>query len=370
MRNVELRIFFRNHRLHRFPRFVPVLGLAILGVLLVPGCHRKTSSVWPTDRDRTEVSDELTVWRDSISTRQFLESEVDSLPDSTTVISRDSVSLTGDSLIKIVRLLGFGVWADGAARRDSLSFGVTVDSLQSDTSPRDTFCRVIARDSTNVGIGVLQCDRYWVIKYRPDTTVDTLAHPPLMAITWRLDSLAPRPVLHQDTVAEFEKPMTWLVDRYLDLRKENTKPLYDLRRMTGYSLYLPNTTDAPNVLFLALTNQGNADTFRLSATANLHGVYNLYEPDSAYTVRKGEPVNLTVQTDKPNLTGDKYYFLARIEGQRVLLGTDTVSASNPITFNTVGLQHLLVEVVPQSNLLYPRTDFAFTVWSLPVRVTD
>lgn len=356
----------------RFPRLAPALALALLGVLLVLGCQSKAPPPWPwwTDQDRTEVNNELTAWRDSISTRMFLEGAVDSLLDSTTVISRDSVSLTGDSLIKIVRLLGFGTRADGAARRDSLSFGVTVDSLYSDTSWSDTFCHVIAIDSTNAGFATLQCDRYWVVKYRPDTTVDTTAHPPLTTVTWRLDSLAPAPVLHRDTVREFEKGMTWLVNRYLYLRKENTKPLYHLRRMSGFSLYLPNTTDAPSLRFLALTYQGKTDTFRLNATADHHGIYNLYDQDSAYTVRKGEAVNLQASTDKPTLKGDKYYFIARIEGQRVLLGADTLGASKPITFTTSGLHHLLVEVVPQSNLFYPGRDFAFTVWSLPIQVKD
>jgi hypothetical protein len=350
--------------------------LVILGVLWVPGCHSKVPPPWPwwTDQDRTEVNSELTAWRDSISTRQFLEGAVDSLlestPDSLSIIPRDSVATTGDSVIKIVRLLGFGTRADGAARRDSLSFGVTVDSLYTDTSWSDTFCDVIAVDSTNTGTGILQCDRYWVIKYRPDTTVDTTAHPPVTTVTWRLDSLAPRPVLHQDTVFEFEKPMTWLVNRYIYVRKENTKPVYHVRRMSGYSLYLPNTTDAPSLRYLVLTYQGNTDTFKLGATANLHGIYNLYDPDSAYTVRKGEAMNVTVLTDKPNLKGDKYCYIARIDNQRMLLGTDTLSASKPVTFGTSGLHHLLVEVVPQSNLLYPRTDFAFTVWSLPIRVKD
>ncbi len=356
----------------RFPRLAPALALALLGVLLVLGCQSKAPPPWPwwTDQDRTEVNNELTAWRDSISTRMFLEGAVDSLLDSTTVISRDSVSTTGDSLVKIVRLLGFGTRADGAARRDSLLFGVTVDSLYSDTSWSDTFCHVVAIDSTNAGFATLQCDRYWVVKYRPDTTVDTTAHPPLTTVTWRLDSLAPAPVLHRDTVREFEKGMTWLVNRYLYLRKENTKPLYHLRRMSGFSLYLPNTTDAPSLRFLALTYQGKTDTFRLNATADHHGVYNLYDPDSAYTVRKGEVVNLQASADKPTLKGDKYYFIARIEGQRVLLGADTLGASKPITFTTSGLHHLLVEVVPQSNLFYPGRDFAFTVWSLPIQVKD
>jgi len=356
----------------RFPRFLPVLALAILGVLWVLGCHSNAPPAWPwwTDQDRTEVNSELTAWRDSISTRQFLEGVVDSLIDSTTIISRDSVSPTGDSLIKIVRLRGFGTRADGAARRDSLSFGVTVDSLYTDTSWSDTFCHVIAIDSTNTGFATLQCDRYWVVKYRPDTTVDTTAHPPLTTVTWRLDSLAPAPQFHEGTTFEFEKPMTWLVSRYVFLRKENTKPLYHVRRMSGFSLYLPNTTDAPSLRFLALTYQGTTDTFLLNATATHHGIYNLYDPDSAYTVRKGEAVNLMASADKPALKGDKYYFLARVEGQRVLLGTDTLGASKPITFTTSGLHHLLVEVVPQSNVFYPGQGFAFTVWSLPIRVKD
>jgi len=104
--------------------------------------------------------------------------------------------------------------------------------------------------------------------------------------------------------------------------------------------------------------------------ADRHGINNLYDPDSFYTVRKGEVVNLMVQTDKPTLKGDKFYYIARIENQRVLLGADTVLAAKPITFASAGIHHLLVEVVPQSNLYYPGRPFAMTVWSLPIRVKD
>jgi hypothetical protein len=356
----------------RFPRLAPALALAVLGVLLVLGCQSKAPPPWPwwTDEDRTEVNNELTAWRDSISTRMFLEATVETLNDSTTIIARDSISPTGAELVKIVRLLGFGTRADGAARRDSLSFGVTVDSLYTDTSWSDTFCHVIAVDSTYTGFGTLRCDRYWVIKYRPDTTVDTTALPWDTTVTWRLDGGARAPVLHQDSTFEFEKGMTWLVNRYLYLRKENTKPLYHLRRMSGFSLYLPNTTDAPSLRYLALTYQGIADTFKLNADSTLHGVNNLRSPDSAYTVRKGEVVNLMLQTDKPKLKGDKFYYIARLENQRVLLGTDTLTVSKPITFANAGLHHLLVEIVPQSNLFYPGSEFAVTIWSLPIRVKD
>ena len=54
----------------------------------------------------------------------------------------------------------------------------------------------------------------------------------------------------------------------------------------------------------------------------------------------------------------------------MLLGTDTIAVSRALTFANAGLQHLLVEAVPQSNLFYPGNDFAITVWSLPIRVEE
>ena len=91
------------------------------------------------------------------------------------------------------------------------------------------------------------------------------------------------------------------------MRKENTQPVYHLRRLSGSSLYLPSTTDAPNIRLISLTYQGFTDTFRLGATSNNHGINNLYDRDSAYRVRKGEPFNLRVQAaEVPKLKGDSY----------------------------------------------------------------
>jgi hypothetical protein len=352
---------------------VPLLATAVLGLLLVIGCHSNTAAPWPwwTDADRDQVQTELTAWRDSISTRSFLESAVESFGDSTLIISRDSTSPTGDSLIKIARLTGFGMRSDDAARRDSLWFSVAVDSFHTDTSWSDTGCHVTAVDSSNSGKGILRCDKYWVIKYRPDSTIDTAVHPYDTTITWRLDAQAPTPEVHEGQSFEFEKDLSWLANRYVYLRKVNTQPVYRLRRLSGSSLYLPNTTDAPNIRLISLAYQGVTDTFRLGATNDNHGINNLYDRDSLYSVRKGEPFDLLVRASEvPKLKGDRYWFFARIENQRILLGTDTLVAFKALSFASPGLQHLLVEAVPQSNLFYPGNDFAITVWSLPIRVKE
>lgn len=357
----------------RTPGYVPLLAAAVLGALLVIGCDSEAPPPWPwwTDADRTQVNAELAAWRDSISTRSFLEGAVEAFSDSTFIIARDSTSPTGDSLVKIARLTGFGMRSDDAARRDSLWFSVGVDSFYTDTSWSDTGCHVIAVDSSNSGKGILRCDKYWVIKYRPDSTIDTTVIPYDTTITWRLDAQAPAPEVHEGQTFEFEKDLSWLVNRYVYLRKENTQPVYRLRRLSGSSLYLPSTTDAPNIRLISFAYQGVTDTFRLGATNNNRGINNLFDRDSLYSVRKGEPLNLRVQAaEVPKLKGDRYWFFARIENQRVALGADTLGVSAALTFANAGLQHLLIEAVPQSNLFYPGNDFAITVWSLPIRVKE
>jgi hypothetical protein len=357
----------------RTPGFVPLLAAAVLGTLLVVGCQSKSPPPWPwwTDADRAQVTSELAAWHDSISTRSFLEGAVEAFSDSTTIISRDSTSPTGADLVKIARLTGFGLRSDDTARRDSLWFSVGVDSLNTPTSWSDSGCHVIAVDSSNSGKGILRCDKYWVIRYRPDSIIDTTVSPYDTTITWRLDAQAPVPEVHEGQTFEFEKDISWLVKRHLYLRKENTKPVYHLRRLSGSSLYLPSTTDAPSIRLIALTYQGITDTFRLGATSNNHGINNLYDRDSLYSVRRGEPLNLRVQaSESPKLKGDRYWFFARTENQRRWLGSDTLGVSAALTFANAGLQHLLVEAVPQSNLFYPGNDFAITVWSLPIRVKE
>jgi hypothetical protein len=337
-----------------------LLLLPVLGLLLMLGCHDNTPPPWPwwTKQDQDSVAKELTAWRDSISTRFFIENGIQGLADSTTIISRDSVSATRDTLaIKVRRLLGFGLKADDATRHDSLMFGVTVDSLTTDTICGDTFCHVIAIDSSATGFCMTSYNEYWLLRYKPDTSVVG----PETTITYKLIS---QQLVAADTQAQ--KPAPWKATRYLYLRKDGAD--YSLTRMSGFSLYAPNTTNAPALRYIALTYQGMTDTFLLSARANRKGIYNLRHKDSLYTVQTGEPLTVLVKTDKPKLKGDMFYFIARIDTLRTILGKDTLGATRNVSFSSPGIKHLVIEVIPQSNIFYPASDFTATIWSLPILV--
>jgi hypothetical protein len=341
-----------------------LLAGALLGLAVLSGCTDKAPPAWPwwTSADSTAAKAELAEWRDSTNTRLFVEGASEPLLDSAGIIARDSTSPTGDSLIKIRRLTGFGLAPGSLIRWDSLLFGVTVDSLMPEVTG-DTFCHVTTKDSSATDFCILSLDEYWVVKYRPDTTVDTTAAPPETTITWRANTGA---LISGPT--EFQKNVPSMAKRYLHLRK--TGPDYELRRLSGYGLYLPTTSDAPVVRYLILNYQGSTDTFRLGAQMDhVHGIYNLRDKDSLYEVRTGESLSVQVVTDAPSLAGDQYYFLARVDGRRSYLARGTgMTGFRRVAFTTTGVRHLTVEVIPQSNLLYPDESFTATIWSLPVRV--
>jgi hypothetical protein len=223
-------------------------------------------------------------------------------------------------------------------------------------------------DSSVNGFGILQYDRYWVIQYHRIVTVDTTVAPPETTVTYRLDSLAPPPRLVQGQTFETQKDAPWNVKRYVYLRKAGSA--YPLRRMSGFSVFLPTTTDAPNISMISLSYQGYTDTFRLGGQQNRKGIYNLRDRDSLYAVIKNTPLGLRINTGKPSLGGDRFYYFARLDTQRILLGKDTTGLTASVVFPNAGLKYLLIEVIPQSNLFYPQREYAIAVWSMPIRVKD
>jgi hypothetical protein len=354
----------RGHRLVLLAQGVLFLGL----VLGLTGCQNEAppDANWWTDADVQAAKSELDAVRDVISTRGFIEGAVEGLGDSATIIASDLASANGDSMVKVRRLLGFGLLPADLGRRDSLLFGVTVDSLTTDSIPGDSFCYVMAIDSSLNGLNVTQFDAYWVVHYKPDTLIDTTASPPETTINYSMKNI--------DTVAlstptELQKEAPTYAKRYVYLRKQGAT--YDFRRMSGFSMYLPTTSDAPSISYVALSYQGVTDTFRLNAQANHRGVYNLRDRDSLYRVRKGESLQVFVKTGTPSKAGDLYYYLARAGGSRFYMARgDAMTAPRAIAFSEAGLKHLFVEVIPQSNLLYPGSKFTAAIWSLPVEVTE
>jgi hypothetical protein len=325
--------------------------------LLLAGCQSTVSNVWWTSRDETAVNNVLSAWSDSTSTRQYVEDGVEGLADSAGLLAQDSISTTGDSLIKVKHLTGFGLFEADMTLVDSLHFGVSVDSISDQTFPGDSFCHVIATDSAANSFADLAFDQYYVVTYRPSLKTDSGASYTLDTVRLVKSSL------------QLQKDVPLKSARQLFLKK--TGSAYDLRRMSGFGVYLPSTTNAPAVRWISLARGGETDTYRLNVEGNYKGIYSLCNVDSLPTVKVGESLGVYVDVDAPAQAGDQYYFIDRADGQRSLLSEGTaMTAPGSVAFSQTGIQQLVIEVIPQSNLLYPASPFTATIWSLPLRVTN
>ncbi|MEO0107594.1 MAG: hypothetical protein ABIK62_00240, partial [candidate division WOR-3 bacterium] len=248
---------------------------------------------------------------------------------------------------------------------DSLIFGIGVDSLSRDTIRADTFCHVVSTDSALNSFAVVSFDRYLVLKYRADTTISPKAE---TTIVYRLDSLAPPPYEVRRTT-EMQKNIRLRAVRHLLLQKQGSS--FSLQRMTGFCCLLPNSDSAPVLRSLVLTHEAGTDTITLMPGPKNLGIYRLMHRDSLLVVRRGSSLGITVTVEPPELPQDQYYFLARVENQRLVLARGT-SMSEPtyVQFPRAGLKALTIEVIPQSNLFYPAQSFTTSIWSLPVRVVE
>ncbi len=340
--------------------------LIALFLLLIFSCGTKPPPPWPwwTAQDSLAVLSELALWRDSINGFHFLKKAsgdtlMRNIEISIPLASEDLVSRTGDSLIKIAHLLGCYEKIGDSLHIDEMIFGVKVDTLQT----KDTFCFVTYKDSTRNCIAALRFDSLWTVKFRIDTILTNVT--PWETI-WELDTFYKRGFAYPE---EEEKKYHFTTVRKLELRKEKFQTVYKLKYLTGFTMYLPSSAEAPKVKFVAFIRPERSDTFYAFSSSGRLGVMNLKLKDSIFRISKNELVNVKILADS---SADNNYFFMSYGLPNVSSKYNITKSSGTgqttVSFSSEGLKHLYFEVIPGSNLYYPSSLWKSTTWAIPINV--
>ncbi len=336
-------------------------SLFVIFCLLVAGCGTEAPADWQwwTAADSAAVRDTLTAWRGVLNAYTAL-SDTLRLNLSVRLTAADSTSADGDTLYKFARLLA--VWSVPAesGHVDEYRFGVTVDTMVLQGRPMtDTFCQVGYRDTLAETKAYFLYDSLWVVAFRPETLPDT-------SVVFRVAGVERRGFATPETSS---KTHNWAARREVFLPKDSAGP-YRLERLTGFAAFVPTAQDAPSISQVVLNRPGQSDTFFYSPRRDGRGLYNLRLLDSLYTVHQNEPVDLIVTTSTPADTNvDRNRFFVGIEGRKLDITAGARRGAVSFSFSQPGYQHIYLQVLPLSNLLYRNTPFTNTTWALPVRVS-
>lgn len=334
--------------------------LSTLFALLFLSCGREAPPLWPwwTKEDSLAVQQELAKWK-SVLTQTLFVYGVKTIPTLSRVHRKDSTSITGDSLQKIQHITSVKDSLIQSFHSDSFQFGVTTDTV----ALTDTFCEVTFKDSLAL-FGLINYDTLWMLKYQQDTIIDTTKVPPETSYVWLLDTLEKRP-----KIGDVGKYYSASAMRKLHFKKVSSE--YKLNRLTGFAVFIPEPDSAPKIQYVAFSKPGKTDTFYYAPRKDLKGLYNLRHIDSLYTLKKDEPIEVTVSTTTPEDTAidRNFFFLQIMGGAKTNISTsDPKSGTGTVRFPDTGIKHLNIEVVPASALYYPKTVYKATIWAIPVKV--
>lgn len=340
------------------------LLLAGAAVLTTVGCDVAPEQRWPwsTADDTTAVLTELARWRDVFDPGNVLGDTLQ-LDLRVGLVFSDSSSATGETLFKLAHVTR--AWYESGERqhRDSLFFGVTADTV----AMRDTFCDVIRyRDLAPECRLWYEYDSLWVVGFRPETIVDTTRTPPETTINQRPSHTELR---GYETPQRAAKEFVWSVSRRMYLPKSGG--VYTLRKTTGFRATMPDAENSPNSTWLAMLRPGRSDTFHYRPRPNGSSVNNLWPIDSLFEVRTGEQFTVVTTASTPaDTVADKNRFYVIMSGRRTDITIAARRGEGAVSFaaGDTGIQHIFVEIIPWSNLLYPDADFSGMLWSIPVRV--
>ncbi len=357
----------------KFPFDNPRVKILIFLGILLTQCGRVPPPKWPwwTREDSTAVRQALEQWHGYLDPRRAW-SDTFRFDLVTGLNYVDSSSRTGDTIYKIAHLIRAWVEPGENLRSDTFldiyQFGVTVDTVVMN----DTFCQVIYRDSFNSSRLQLEFDTLWVVGFRPDTIIDTTKSPPETTIVQRVNYVEKRGFPErQYTFKEF----CWSANRWLFLRRD-TMPetcYYSLVKISGGFSLIPRAEDAPQITRVILSKPGRVDTIYYSPRNDGKGLTNLKSLDSLYTIRSGEDVGILIATSTPSDTiADRNRIFVTVKGRTTDVTTSAKGGSGVVHFADAdtGYQHIYIQVLPATNILYPKSDFTGTFWAIPVRVTS
>jgi hypothetical protein len=340
--------------------------------IVISSCGREAPPDWQwwTKGDSTAVYDTLKLWRTTFNGFNFLCGQNNAqliypLEITVPLTSSDTISRTGTTLVKIGNFLGGYYQISDSTHIDDLLFEVKNDSIET----KDTFCFITYQDTSENCIAKLRYNRLWIVHFQV-SAIDTTVSP--WDSTWRVSSI--NDSLCTDTLVA-EDTFHFTAMRKLELKKDSSATSYRMKYITGFTLYVPNSTDAPAVSNVVLSQLTRIDTFYSGARQDKKGIYNPKLKDSLYTIAKDESITVTINTSTPSDTAsDRNYFF-------VSCGTPYISAKYNITssptkgigkvaFSTSGIHHLYIEVIPASALFYPNAQRKSTTWSIPILVTQ
>jgi hypothetical protein len=329
--------------------------------LFLSGCGTEPPAdwVWWTSADTQAVRTELAGWRQVFDANRTFTDTL-RLNLSTRLSAADSTSTTGDALYKFAHLIAVWTVPAESGHADEFRFGVTVDTMALHGEPMDdTFCQVAYRDTLARTKAYFLYDSLWVVAYRPDTLPDS-------SVVYHVAGSGVRGYEIPQLAA---KTHDWAARREVFLHKFDSIATYKVKKVSGFAAFVPSSQDAPGIDRLVLSQPGRADTFFYSPDTFGHGLYNLKPLDLLYTVQQDDPINLLVTTSTPIDTNtDKNRFFVGLGGARWEISAGARSGTTTIAFADTGYQHIYVEVMPLSNLLYRDRGYKSTIWALPVRV--
>jgi len=354
-------------------RYLLFITIGIIFTVMFSSCNQKSPAPWPwwTSADSVAVNNELKLWRDTFNGYHFISGQNNAtltypLEVFVPLVSSDTTSRNGDSIVKIAHFLGaFHVLGD-STHLDELIFEVKNDTIET----RDTFCFVTYNDSTRNCIGVLRYDSLWIIKFQI-ASVDTTVTP--WDTSWRVSSIT-KTADSIYTVHEEQNIYPFTIMRKLELKKDSAATFYRMKNFTGFGKYIPNTTVAPTIGSVILSKSTRTDTFYYGARLDRKGIYNPKSKDSLFTIPVGESLTVKINTTTPTdtLTDRNYFFVSCGTPYVTTKHNITIAPNNgsgKVAFTHSGLMHLYIEVIPASTLFYPYSQWKSTTWAIPIKVT-
>lgn len=350
-------------------RYALIVTIGIVIIVMISSCGREAPAPWPwwTSQDSSSVKLVLAQWSSTLNGFNFIRGQNNMqinypLQSSVPLIHSDTISRNGLPLVKIANFLGFYNALQDSVYVTDLLFGVKNDTI----ARTDTFCFVTSKDSCENCLAYLRFNRLWVVKFQI-AGIDSSIVP--WDTTWRVSSITDS-ILPDTQALSNQYGLT--VMRKMELKKESFE--YLMKSITGFTRYIPNSTDAPAISNVVLSRLNRVDTFYSGARMDKKGIYNPRLLDSLYTVAKDESITVKITTSTPSDTAtDRNYFFVSC-GMPYVTSKQNVSVSHKlgmgkIAFSTAGINHLYIEVIPASALFYPYRQWKSTTWAIPIRVT-
>ncbi|MGQ9708386.1 MAG: hypothetical protein ACUVUR_05870 [bacterium] len=342
-----------------------IIGFGL--TLFLSDCGRMPPASWPwwTADDSAAVKQAISSWQNFLNITRVLE-DTFRLELWAGLNYSDSSSRTGDTIYKIAHILRAWIEPGQVFRKDIYQFGVTVDTV----SMVDTFCQVIYQDSVDVCQLHLEYDTLWVVGFRPDTIIDTSKTPPETTIVQKPSYVERRGF---SLVQHATKGYNWKASRWLFLRRDTAPDTfyYSLEKVSGAYANIPSAEEAPQISRVILSKPGKVDTFFYAPRADGKGLTNLRPLDGLYQLSVNEELGISITANSPQDTiADKNRFFITIAGSKSDITAGAKSGVGLLRFSAedTGYQHIYIEVLPVSNILYPNARFTGTIWAIPVRV--